>query len=364
MRRQTSEQLFIVSMLAVFTFYGIDCKKNPISPPPPPTQDAGVKITDGIQPVVSPDGQWIAFSRYGSIITCDTSGKQERKLTSGANDILPRFSPDGQKVGFVRPLDSKNGQIYSVTLADSQVVKLSGSYYLSLSFLQTPSFTREPIWDWSPRGDNIAFLQEDAGNDVFLRIMHANGDGLLIGNYEIRNTSIPGDTYAPGFSWAPDGLHLACISNSIPGTGHVGIITVGVDSIKQFTNYSGELFPIWMPDGKSIFFQMIGWANAILKDVTTGAEEKFPTAPKMDSPKISPNMRYVVSAWNVPKEEDNLGVYVSLLQIFDFSSKTSRTLTTYGDEFLSQTENYFFEWDRTSQYVYFERYQSIWKIKI
>jgi Tol biopolymer transport system component len=355
----------LFGLITLFSFCALTCKKaTPVEPPLPPVQDQGVKITDGIQPSISPDGQWIAFSLFGSIYICDTAGNQRRKLTSGTNDIIPRFSPDGMKVGFVRAIDNNYGQIYCVTLADSQIVMLSGAYEVSLYFL-TFIFTRNPIWDWSPAGDNIAFIQQDAESNVYLKIMHGNGDGSVTGNYGLINTlALTGGNYAPSFSWAPDGLHLACISNSIPGTSHVGIITIGLDSIKEFSDNTGELFPTWTPDDKAVFYEMIGYSNTILKDVTTGEETLLPGGGKMDSPKISPDMKYVVSAWNEPKSVDNLGEYVSLLQIYNITNRSSMPLTTFGDESLSPSENYSFEWEHTSQYVYFERLQSVWKIKI
>ena len=73
------------------------------------TNGQGLKqITTGsksaTQPAFSPDGRTLAFARLGSgIFRMTIDGTGLRRLTSGARDIYPVWSPDGKRIAFLRP---------------------------------------------------------------------------------------------------------------------------------------------------------------------------------------------------------------------------------------------------------------------
>lgn len=77
-------------------------------------------------PVWSPDGKWIAYGKQDQTRTSDiylipSAGGEERRATfDSANDVQPRFSPDGRKLYFLRSEPQSGGppsaQLYSIVL--------------------------------------------------------------------------------------------------------------------------------------------------------------------------------------------------------------------------------------------------------
>jgi dipeptidyl aminopeptidase/acylaminoacyl peptidase len=64
-------------------------------------------LTTGMDPAISPDGQWVAFTRWdgqqngitGSLWVINVDGSRERQVMSGAyQPKSPTWSPDGQKI--------------------------------------------------------------------------------------------------------------------------------------------------------------------------------------------------------------------------------------------------------------------------
>src|SRR5215468_5971190 len=80
-----------------------------------------LKFTWIADPQISPDGSTVAFvrvtvnekeNRYDTAVyTVTASGKDTpRRLTSGVRDLMPRWSPDGRRLAFVRTPPPPSGE--------------------------------------------------------------------------------------------------------------------------------------------------------------------------------------------------------------------------------------------------------------
>ena len=133
---------------------GFDRAAARLSAAPVETVQTSQRISN---PVLSPDGQWIAFDSLGSaqedLFLMHPDGSGIRQLTDDApRDRLAAFSPDGQRLVF---MSDRSGQW------DLWTIRLDGSGLSQLSQLKESVFS--PLW--SPDGKTIA---ASTGQDVLL----------------------------------------------------------------------------------------------------------------------------------------------------------------------------------------------------
>jgi Tol biopolymer transport system component len=128
-------------------------------------------LTNIRHPAWSRDGNFIAFTAAAgtnhSIYMIDANGSNLRQITTDTGfDVWPSFSPDGQKIAFVRYNSSAPGY-----------------------------------------GDDIMVVNVNGG----LTVRHA----------------LPGDQHTP--SWSPDGRYIAVSGTAVAGSGVTQIYTMRVD---------------------------------------------------------------------------------------------------------------------------------------
>ena len=173
----------------------------------------------------SPDGRKLAFLSDGGcgqfcfnlyVVNSDGSGLRNltSKLAAGshigsgpASD--PAWSPDGQKLAFVRP-NARHGPVY--------VVKADGSGLRNL--------TPKPVGvyadlAWSPDGRKLVFVSDRDGNSE-VYVMNANGSGQRA---LTRDPAFDADP-----AWSPDGRKIAFVSHR---DGSYGIYVMNADGSGQ-----------------------------------------------------------------------------------------------------------------------------------
>jgi serine/threonine protein kinase len=125
-----------------------------------------------------------------------------RPLTAYAGlESMPALSPDGKLVAFVWNGDAgDNFDIY---------VKPIGDETLPLRITSSPADDSSPCW--SPDGDKLAFLRKTSdGVNVVIASSHGGGERIITSLPAARNTDMESK-----LSWSPDGRYLAVASGPI-----------------------------------------------------------------------------------------------------------------------------------------------------
>ena len=161
-------------------------------------------------------------------------GSSPRKLVDQGPVGHPEWSPDGQRIAFLR-----GSHIY--------VVDRNGSNLSKLVEADSPAA-------WSPDGGSIAFLRGDNRDSLF--VINADGSGLRkIVDIDPIFGQTTGWVGIPYLSWSPDGSSI--LLQDYP------LIQVRVDSVESdkegapYTVFTGpedwrEAAASWSPDGSRI----------------------------------------------------------------------------------------------------------------
>jgi TolB protein len=124
------------------------------------------------RPIWSPDGRRIAFESDWQVNVMNADGSGQRRLTrNGARNFAPAWSPDGQRIAFERRLGRKKYGPCSgcgrASTFEIHVMNADGSGQQRLT-------TRGAEPGWSPDGQKIAFMRERDGNGE-IYVMNVDG---------------------------------------------------------------------------------------------------------------------------------------------------------------------------------------------
>jgi TolB protein len=207
------------------------------------------------QPDWSPDGKKIAFVRVGvgighNIWVMDADGSNPMSLTTGLstpNDD-PEWSPDGKKIAFVRDFgDGKSGGL------GKEIYVMNSDFGGSQTNLSNSK--GDDLWPrWSPSGAKVGFLgHHDALNSFKQNLftMNANGTGV---------TQLTFSSFNEDFCWSPDGSKIAITSaldNSSPPPLYV-LPSAGGPMTKLTTNGAPNYQCEWSYDGARIAWLVSG----------------------------------------------------------------------------------------------------------
>ena len=246
-----------------------------------------VRLAD---PQLSPDGRTVAVVETradlesdefrSEIVLVDVASGGSRPLTRARNHAgAPRWSPTGDRIGFIAPDADKNGQLF--------VLPMSGGDALQL----TKGKDGVSQFAWSPDGASIAYAIADpkpelkgedkyrtefkVGNDDYtiseaVRPTHLwlvpaqGGDArrLTSGAWSLPSSLPPGPPVSP-IGWSKDGKSIVFVRQETPSTGdqlraRVQVIDVASGAIRSLTGDTTlEGYPRLSPDGASIAY----WRN-------------------------------------------------------------------------------------------------------
>jgi len=215
------------------------------------------------QPTWSPDGQRIAFVRREEgdnleIFAMNADGSGQVRLTAlpFSLDSEPAWSPDGSQIAFTSSQGSyMDMQVGRVTIYNIYVINADGSGLTCLTGNNaggdTPSSAAElnEAWNtspsWSPDGQQIVFRSNRDGDDE-IYVMAADGSGQ-------RNlTNHPASDADP--AWSPDGTRIAFVSDR-DGDGEIYVMDADGSNPTRLTNSQRrDTHPAWSPDGQWIAF--------------------------------------------------------------------------------------------------------------
>jgi Tol biopolymer transport system component len=127
-------------------------------------------------PVWSPDGRRIAFVSKSQVYVMNADGSRQLRLTrNGARNFAPAWSPDGQRIAFERRVgrekDGRCDRCGRAVTFQVYVMNADGSEARMLA-----QGGLQPVW--SPDGQKIAFVRESRSprqSDIY--VMNADGSG-------------------------------------------------------------------------------------------------------------------------------------------------------------------------------------------
>jgi dipeptidyl aminopeptidase/acylaminoacyl peptidase len=257
------------------------------------------------EPIVSPDGKWVAFSAVEVNLEENTrkphlwivplaGGESRILLSTPAGEDRPRFAPDGKRMLFVSARDG-GSQVW-ISDFDPATGTLTGEPRKLTSISTEAS---GPIW--SPDGKNIVFTSEvypdcpdDACNQqrdearaaskvkarIFTHLLYRHwtaytGDKrthifVIPAEGGVARDLTPGDHDAPPFSLggeemyavSPDGQELAFTSNldevpAISTNNDIFLVPLAGGTPRKISTSPGsDSAPLYSPDGKYIAWRM------------------------------------------------------------------------------------------------------------
>lgn len=194
-------------------------------------------LNSDMNPVWSPDGQFIVFESHGStrdgIYRMDFAGRDVQPLVNSPGTGAPAWSPDGTWIAYTAPVNGAN-RIF--------VIHSNGGQPQPVIAGQT--FNYDPVW--SPDSTLLAF-QGGNYDDYYVYL-------AAIGGRESRRLVIsdPAWEVQDDPAWSPDGRTMAFVMR-------LDIYIVPVDGstpdIRQLTDspyFSGN--PAWSPDGRQLAY--------------------------------------------------------------------------------------------------------------
>lgn len=254
---------------------------------------AAVALTEMLMPVLPLKGDVLLFSssrassaeRYapGDLWVMDLERWWFHRLTeSPRGDMMPRWSPDGERIAFMSNRDGRQVDVYLIDTDGTDLLNLSDhpdnntapawspdsrrvmfslerwgpDYSAHIHIVGTDGSDLHSISEgqlgymypaWSPDGSQVAFVLRYLDTwDGDLYVMNADGTS-------IRSLTTTLNNMEANPSWSPDGRYIAYDAGTDSGR-QVFIVDAATGDIRQVTHTSYNVQPAWSPDGTRLAF--------------------------------------------------------------------------------------------------------------
>jgi Tol biopolymer transport system component len=215
---------------------------NPDGSDPQPLTADPVPSTD---PVYSPDGTKITFTRGGDIWVMNAGGGGAVAITGTEGpDSEPAWSPDGTQIVYVSNQTVSGGG----TSGPELFVKNADGSGTPRRLTDTPANAASRAPAWSPAGDQIAYHSNADGNNEIYTI----GATVTAGFGTRRSANEVGQQYMNP-SWSPDAARIAFErgTGTAPSDTTKEIWTMradGSDLVRLTNNSFNDVQPAYSPD--------------------------------------------------------------------------------------------------------------------
>ncbi len=233
------------------------------------------RLTDGLDPILSPDSAQIAFARWTtphSIYVLDLRTGQERRVISADRPRSPTWSPDGGQIAFVHLvatgvcLDSPFGCLDEATLRarfggqDCLVTPLGRSCIQDF-----PQRTSEQMGIARVNADGQGWLDIPAATDAqavvwqpgSAALLYRGAGGLQVTGPDRTPQTLVRDAAVGSPAWAPDGTRFVAQMRQHDRT-EIFLFAASGQQVAQLTATATggvhNVAPAWSPDGKSLLF--------------------------------------------------------------------------------------------------------------
>src|SRR5215207_4740550 len=175
------------------------------------------------------------------IITVSPDGTGMKQLTSASGSGNPTFSPNGEKIAYIRQERVSTPEGQSDWQVDVWVMNADGSEQKKL----TDDFNHEGAPTWSPDGTKIAFVD---GPDIWT----IKPDGS--GRHNLTNTP---NSYEEDPDFSPDGKKIAFASKGQYKKPDIYTMQLDGSDLTNVTDsrYVGEEDCVWSPSGTAIAYR-------------------------------------------------------------------------------------------------------------
>jgi len=224
-------------------------------------------------PALSADGKMLAYVDVAQgrvdLFSGRVAGGERIRLTDdNAEESLPSFSPDGERIAYTR-LGSESGvsEIWAVpTLGGPSIHVMDNAFGAA----------------WSPNGKRLAFVLRRPGEGDAIAVSAADGTKL--------STIMKGDGDYPFFrtlSWSPDGNYLAVTRSSGGIAGELWLVPLNGSPPHRLLSDAPGIFsnrPVFTPDGNGLVHESnrAGATNLWILPLDKGQPVRLTSGPGPD----------------------------------------------------------------------------------